>query len=90
MALDLNMRYYTIRLNQDAQKYCTIVLPWSKYHYKQLPMGISGAPDIFQQQILTLMANLEFIRVYLEDLLILRKSSFSDHLSKLETVLERL
>ena len=53
-------------------------------------MGISGAPDIFQQKMTTLMANLEFIRVYLDDLLILTKSSFSNHLTKLETVFERL
>ena len=27
-SLDLNMGYYTIRLDPDAQKICTIVLPW--------------------------------------------------------------
>ena len=26
--LDLNMGYYTIRLDGDAQKICTIILPW--------------------------------------------------------------
>ena len=89
-ALDLNMGYYTICLDPDAQKYCTIVLPWGKYRYKRLPMGISRAPNIFQQKMLELMANLEFIRVYLDDLLILTKSSFSDHLTKLEIVLQKL
>jgi hypothetical protein len=27
-ALDLNMRYYHIKLDADAQKLCTIVFPW--------------------------------------------------------------
>ena len=36
------------------------------------------------------MTNLEFIRVYLDDLLILTKSSFSNHLTKLETILQKL
>jgi hypothetical protein len=27
-ALDLNMGYYHIKLDADAQKLCTIVLPW--------------------------------------------------------------
>jgi hypothetical protein len=27
-ALDLNMGYYTIRLDQDASKVCTIIFPW--------------------------------------------------------------
>jgi hypothetical protein len=39
-ALDLNMGYYHIKLDADAQKLCTIVLPWGKYKYKYLPMGI--------------------------------------------------
>jgi hypothetical protein len=47
-AHDLNMGYYTIRLDPDASKICTITFPWDKYSCKQLPMGIAGSPDIFQ------------------------------------------
>jgi hypothetical protein len=42
-ALDLNMGYYHIKLDADAQKLCTIVFPWGKYKYKRLPMGIKIA-----------------------------------------------
>jgi hypothetical protein len=38
--LDLNMSYYHIKLDVDAQKLCTIVFPWGKYKYKRLPMGM--------------------------------------------------
>ena len=37
-ALDLNMGYYTIRLDPDASKICTIIFPWGKYSYLRLPM----------------------------------------------------
>jgi hypothetical protein len=47
-ALDLNMGYYTIRLDPDASKICTIIIPWGQYSYKRLPMGIPDSPDIFQ------------------------------------------
>eukprot|EP00804_Cyclotella_cryptica_P023764 CCRYP_011154-RA/>CCRYP_011154-RA protein AED:0.19 eAED:0.19 QI:6/-1/1/1/-1/0/1/70/58 len=47
-ALDLNMGYYTIRLDPDASKICTIIFPRGKYSYLRLPMGIAGSPDIFQ------------------------------------------
>jgi hypothetical protein len=47
-ALYLNMGYFTIRLDPDASKICTIIFPWGKYSYKQLPMGITGSPAIFQ------------------------------------------
>ena len=31
--LDLNMGYYTVRLDPDSQKICSIILPWGKYSY---------------------------------------------------------
>jgi hypothetical protein len=55
-ALDLNMGYYHIKLDADAnnQKLCTIVFPWGKYKYKRLPMGIKIAPDVFKTSCLSL------------------------------------
>jgi hypothetical protein len=35
MALDLNMGYYTIRLDPDASRICTVIFPWGKYSYKR-------------------------------------------------------
>ncbi|HEY9708671.1 MAG TPA: reverse transcriptase family protein, partial [Oculatellaceae cyanobacterium] len=87
-SIDLNMGYYTIRLNPNAQRICTIILPWGKYKYKRLPMGISGAPDIFQEKMSELMLDLEFVRTYLDDVLIVTKSTYEDHLNKLEIALK--
>ena len=87
-ALDLNMGYYTIRLDPDASKICTIIFPWGKYSYKRLPMGI--APDIFQGKMSELMETLECVRAYLDDLLCISKLSLEDHLEKLEAVLRQL
>jgi hypothetical protein len=44
--LDLNMGYYTIRLDPDASRICTIIFPWGKYSYRRLPMVIACSPDI--------------------------------------------
>ena len=90
ITLDLNMGYYTIRLDPDAQKMCTIILPWGKYSYMQLPMGITGSPDIFQERMSGLMENLEYARTYIEDLLILSRGTFDNHLLKLQEVLDWL
>ncbi len=86
-ALDLNMGYYTIRLDPDASNICTVIFPWGKYSYKRLPMGIAGSPDIFQEKMLELMESLEFVRAYLDNLLCISKLSLEDHLEKLEVVL---
>ncbi len=87
-AFDLNIGYYTIRLDPDASKICTIIFPWGKYFYKRLPVGIAGSPDIFQGKMLELMETLEYVRAYLDDLLFISKLSLEDHLEKLEEVLK--
>ena len=89
-SLDLNMGYYHIELSPDSKKLCTIVLPWGKYEYQRLPMGLCNSPDIFQEKMNTLMGDLEYVRAYIDDLLILTKGSFIDHLNKLEEIFKRL
>ena len=61
-ALDLNMGYYTISLDPDASKICTVIFPGGKYSYRRLPMEIAGSPDIFQEKISDLMTTLEFVQ----------------------------
>jgi hypothetical protein len=79
-ALDLNMGYYTIRLDPDASEICTIIFPWGKYSYKRLTMRIAGSPDIFQEKMLKLMETLDYVQAYLDDLLCISKLSLEDHL----------
>jgi dihydroorotate dehydrogenase len=90
--LNLNMGYYHIKLDADAQKLCTIVFTWymGKYKYARLPLGIKIAPDVFQNIMSNFVQDMEYVKTYLNDLLILTNSSFKDHLLKLEMVLARL
>jgi len=89
-ALDLNMGYYTIRLDPMAVEMCTIIFPFGKYSYLRLPMGMSGSADIFQSEMMDLMETLEYVRAYIDDLLCITRGSLEDHLDKLEEVLKRL
>jgi Reverse transcriptase (RNA-dependent DNA polymerase) len=89
-SLDLNMGYYHIELSLGAKQLCTIVLPWGKYEYQRLPMGLCNSPDIFQGKMSSLMSNLEYVQAYIDDLLILTKGTFAEHLQKLATILARL
>jgi hypothetical protein len=88
--LDPNMGYYTIRLDPDASKICTIIFLWEKFSYKRLPMGIAGSSDIFQGKMSELMESLKYVGAYLDDLLCISKLSLEDHLEKLEEVLRQL
>jgi hypothetical protein len=89
-SLDLNMGYYHIELDPDAKKLCTIVLPFGKYEYQRLPMGLCNSPDIFQEKMSELMCGLEFVRAYIDDLLAITNGSFRDHLEKLELIFKQL
>jgi len=89
-SLDLNMGYYHIRLDPASKQLCTIVLPFGKYEYQAIPMGLCNSPGIFQEKMSELMDGLAFVRTYIDDLLCLTRGTFSDHLEKLELVLRRL
>jgi Reverse transcriptase (RNA-dependent DNA polymerase) len=81
-ALDLNMGYYHVRLDPDSRKLCTIILPFGKFEYQRMPQGICNGPDIFQEKMAELFDGMDFIRAYIDDLLVLTKGNFNDHLEK--------
>ena len=89
-ALDLSQGYYSIPLSKKSQKICTTILPWGKYAYKRLPMGIACAPDIFQSIMMDLLGDLDYVLVYIDDILLLQRhgETEEDHLKKMEVVLQ--
>ena len=89
-SLDLNMGYYHIRLDAASRKLCTLIFPWGKYEMQSLPMGLCNSPDIFQEKMSELMQDLEYVRAYIDDLLIVTRGSYEDHLEKVNVVLQRL
>ena len=89
-ALDLSQGYYHIPLDEESQQLCTFMMPWGKYRYTKLPMGVKVAVDIFQEVMTKLFVGLDFVRVYLDDILIISNGTLEDHMNKAALVLERL
>jgi hypothetical protein len=52
-------------------------------------MGLCNIPDIFQEKMSTLMEDLEYCRAYIDDLLILSRGDWEQHLEHLEKVLAK-
>ena len=69
-ALDLNMEYYHIVLDTESSYLCTMIVPWGKYQYCCLPMGLNGSPDTFQAIINDIMGNLPNVHAYLDGIII--------------------
>jgi hypothetical protein len=89
-SLDLNMGHYHVKLNTDAQKHCTIVTQWGCLSYLRMPMGVSSSADVFQERMTELMGGLDFVRCYIDNVSMVSKNSFVDHLFKLDKVLRRM
>jgi Reverse transcriptase (RNA-dependent DNA polymerase) len=89
-AIDLSMGYYHISLCPKSQEYCTIVLPWSKFRYLRVPMGIASSADIFQNVMNNIFADMPKVRAYIDDILVATKGSYENHLVVLSKILKRL
>jgi hypothetical protein len=70
MSLDLNLGYCHIELTPFSKQLWMIILPFDKYEYKQLPMGLCNSPDI-SRKISELMLGLQFVRAYIDNILVL-------------------
>jgi hypothetical protein len=89
-AIGLGMGYYHIPLDLEARKMCATILPWGKYQYKRLPMGVKTSPYIFQRIMYELLGNIPSIQVYLDDILITSNGTFEEHAEIMEKVLHIL
>ena len=50
-------------------------------------MGLCNSPDIFQEKMNELFYGLDYVRTYIDDLLIISNKSLEDHIKKIDKVL---
>ena len=81
------MGYYHIALYAISRILCTMVLLWGKFEYQKLPMRLCNSPDISQEKMNKSFNGLEYIREYIDDLLIISNGNFEDHQNKVKMVL---
>ena len=89
-ALDLNMRYYTIRLSPAIQDMRKIVTEFVKFKYNCLPVVMCTSGDIFQSKVDKLLGDIKGVKMYIDDLLVLAQDSFKKHIEKLRIIFGRL
>jgi hypothetical protein len=87
--LDLSSAFQQLRLDEDSQKLTTINTHRGLYNYMRLPFGISSSPGIFQRVMESIMAGIDGVIVYLDDILV-SGATIESHMEILRLVLERL
>ena len=87
--LDISMQYYTFKLDDKSKELCTIATLFGLYRYCRLPMGISTSPDIAQEIMERVLALIEDIEIYIDDIACF-SNVWRDHLNLLKVILEHL
>ena len=87
--LDHSHVYQQIRLHEDSKKFTTISTQQGLFQYKRLPFGIKTAPALFQRTMETLLRDLPYICVYIDDILV-TSTDEQNHINNLELILQRL
>jgi hypothetical protein len=80
------MGYNHTKLSPFSKYLCTIVMPFGKYKYQRLPMGLCNSPDIFQEHMYEIFSDLEDVHGYIDDVLVMSCSTFKEHLQRLKLV----
>ena len=57
----------------------TIVSEFGKFRYNHLPMGMCASGDIFQAKVDYLLGDIEGVKIFIDNILVLSKESFSKH-----------
>ena len=86
----LNMVYYQIELSPVLKQLHTIVLPWGKYEYQNLPMGVYNRPDICQEKISKLFERFGMVFAYIYGILIVNHNNLEYYLNALDKVLQNI
>jgi hypothetical protein len=83
------MQYYTFELDKESQDLCTIIMPFGKYEYLRLPMGLQCSPYIAQAAMENVLSDIKDADIYIDDV-----GAFSDywdhHVNLLATILQQL
>ena len=87
--LDAASGFFQIPLKEESRDYTTFLTPFGRYRFKRLPMGIDVAPEIYQRKMCELLAGIDDVLVYMDDVRVYGRSK-AEHDNTLREVLNRV
>ncbi|KAG0420471.1 Transposon Ty3-G Gag-Pol polyprotein, partial [Dictyocoela roeselum] len=87
--LDLNQGYYQVPIRKLDIPKTGFRICGKTYVFNRMPFGLANAPRTFTKIMMKILGDLEFVKIYMDDILIHSESEAS-HYEHLKIVLERL
>lgn len=88
--IDLVKAYYHINVNPNDIPKTAVTSPVGLYEFVKMPFGLRNAGASWQRFITSILGDLPFVFIYIDDILIYSSGSDDEHLSYIEMVFSRL
>lgn len=88
-SLDLLSGYHQLLLRESDVPKSAFRTPFGSFEWKVLSFGLTNAPSVFQSAMNRMLADLPFVVVYLDDILIHSRTP-EEHVEHVRVVLDRL
>ena len=86
--MDAEKAFYQAQWDEEGSKLLTFNIPFGRYRYLRMPMGIKSVPEICQQRIEQVIEGLPGVKVIMYDIL-LHEPGNEDHDTGLRAILQR-
>ncbi|XP_043232854.1 uncharacterized protein K02A2.6-like [Amphibalanus amphitrite] len=86
--LDASSGFYQLPLDRESQLLTTFLTPFGRKAFQRLPMGINLAPECFQKKMQEMLAGLDGVLIYMDDIVVYGDSVTHDE--RLQAVLQRI
>ena len=88
-SIDLFSGYWQIRMDEACKRKTTFRCRYGTFQFEVMPFGLMNAPATFQRMMDEILQDLDFVKVYIDDIVIYSKTK-EDHLMHLQKTLELL